>query len=603
MNINSLCWPAAKIAIIYAVVSSIWVLASDPLLAYFLDDAETLSKLQTIADGFYILATAALLFWLIRRQIISAHEKNNFDRTLFQMSPVGLALCQMNGELVDVNKAFAQILGRSVEETLQLSYWDITPKEYAENEQHQLHELKKTGRYGPYEKEYIHKNGRRIPVQLSGTLLERGGERFIWSSVEDITERKEEEKTLKGIVEGISSTIGDKFLQSTVQHLASALNVRYAFIGTVASGAFEKVATQAVWANEKLIGNFEYYLRETPCEQVIGRNACYFENVQKLFPKDQLLIDMGIYSYYGVPLYDPKNNPLGLIVVMDDNPLSDPGKAESILKIFATRTELELERQNAGKVLQEAHDSLEIRVQERTAKLNIYSQKLKQSNRELESFAYLASHDLQEPLRKIITFGDRLIEKSGDLDDTRKSYVQRMQKSAHRMHIFIEDLLEMSKIQSTTRPFELTDLTNLVKEVLEDLEDHINKNQGQVHIGSLPELKVDPLQFSKLFQNLISNSLKYHRDGIPPVIRLSSLFHEEINCWEIKVEDNGIGFDEKYLDRIFRPFERLHGRDAYEGTGIGLAICEKIVHSLGGKISARSKIGEGSIFTITLPKK
>jgi PAS domain S-box-containing protein len=603
MNINSLCWPAAKIAIIYAVVSSIWVLASDPLLAYFLDDAETLSKLQTIADGFYILATAALLFWLIRRQIISAHEKNNFDRTLFQMSPVGLALCQMNGELVDVNKAFAQILGRSVEETLQLSYWDITPKEYAENEQHQLHELKKTGRYGPYEKEYIHKNGRRIPVQLSGTLLERGGERFIWSSVEDITERKEEEKTLKGIVEGISSTIGDKFLQSTVQHLASALNVRYAFIGTVASGAFEKVATQAVWANEKLIGNFEYYLRETPCEQVIGRNACYFENVQKLFPKDQLLIDMGIYSYYGVPLYDPKNNPLGLIVVMDDNPLSDPGKAESILKIFATRTELELERQNAGKVLQEAHDSLEIRVQERTAKLNIYSQKLKQSNRELESFAYLASHDLQEPLRKIITFGDRLIEKSGDLDDTRKSYVQRMQKSAHRMHIFIEDLLEMSKIQSTTRPFELTDLTNLVKEVLEDLEDHINKNQGQVHIGSLPELKVDPLQFSKLFQNLISNSLKYHRDGIPPVIRLSSLFHEEINCWEIKVEDNGIGFDEKYLDRIFRPFERLHGRDAYEGTGIGLAICEKIVHSLGGKISARSKIGEGSIFTITLQKK
>ncbi len=357
MNINSLCWPAAKIAIIYAVVSSIWVLASDPLLAYFLDDAETLSKLQTIADGFYILATAALLFWLIRRQIISANEKENYDRTLFQMSPVGLALCQMNGELVDVNKAFAQILGRSVEETLQLSYWDITPKEYAENEQHQLHELKKTGRYGPYEKEYIHKSGRRIPVQLSGTLLERGGERFIWSSVEDITERKEaennlqvtkgmlrsvldtipvavfwkdfnlnylgcnlraakdaglnspdeiigkndfdlawkeqaeiyrsddrkvmqteiplldyeeamirpdstkrwlatskiplrdskgnifgvlgtyediterkeEEKTLKGIVEGISSTIGDKFLQSTVQHLASALNVRYAW--------------------------------------------------------------------------------------------------------------------------------------------------------------------------------------------------------------------------------------------------------------------------------------------------------------------------------------------------------------------------------------
>jgi PAS domain S-box-containing protein len=281
--------------------------------------------------------------------------------------------------------------------------------------------------------------------------------------------------------------------------------------------------------------------------------------------------------------------------------------------------------------LREAHDRLEVRVEERTKelretnrklnaevhehklteeflkineeKLKKYANELEKSNKEFESFAYLASHDLQETLRKIITFGDRLIEKSKDLSETDKNYLKRMQKAALRMRDFIKDLLEMSKIEATKGSFERTILNELVNDVLEDMEIQIKKTKGQVYVGSLPDLEVDPIQFSKLLQNLISNSLKYHKDGIPPIIRLDSLFNKKTNCWEIMVEDNGIGFDEKYLDRIFKPFERLHGKDEYEGTGIGLAICEKIVHSLEGKISATSKLGKGATFIISFPKK
>jgi len=235
-------------------------------------------------------------------------------------------------------------------------------------------------------------------------------------------------------------------------------------------------------------------------------------------------------------------------------------------------------------------------------KLKTYALELQRSNNELETFAYLTSHDLQEPLRKIITFGDLLEQRTENLDEQSKDYIYRMKGSAEKMRVFIHDLLEFSRVTKKVKPFEPVDLGNLIEEVVKDFEDKINNMKGNIHVGKFPTLKVGRIQMHRLFQNLISNAIKYSREGTPPVINLTSLFNEDTESWEIRVEDNGIGFEEKYMDRIFKPFERLHSKTAYEGTGIGLAICEKIVHLHGGEISAKSSPGNGATFIIILPK-
>jgi PAS domain S-box-containing protein len=221
--------------------------------------------------------------------------------------------------------------------------------------------------------------------------------------------------------------------------------------------------------------------------------------------------------------------------------------------------------------------------------LKIYAAKLEQSNRDLQEFAYIASHDLQEPLRKVLAFGDRLLSKYGDvLDDTGRDYLKRMRDASQRMQTLINDLLSFSRVTTRAQPFTVVDMNSLTEEVISDLEYQIDRTQGRVEVGN-----------HQLLQNLITNALKFHHEGTAPVIRVSSQLMDG-KC-QINVKDNGIGFDTQYLDRIFKPFQRLHGRDEYEGSGMGLAICRRIVERHSGEITAISAPGEGTTFIVTLP--
>jgi light-regulated signal transduction histidine kinase (bacteriophytochrome) len=250
------------------------------------------------------------------------------------------------------------------------------------------------------------------------------------------------------------------------------------------------------------------------------------------------------------------------------------------------------------------------------AEVRAFSEQLQQSNRELEDFASVASHDLQEPLRKILAFGDRLKARSGDsLSDEGRMYLDRMQNAAGRMQVLINDLLTFSRVATRAQPFERVSLGAIVREVASDLEARVDETGGRIEIGELPEVDADPTQMRQLFQNLLGNGLKFRRPDEPPIVRVSgrvltgngrldsgnSASDEDAPFCEIRIEDNGIGFDEKYLDRIFNIFQRLHGRNVYEGTGIGLAVCRKIVERHGGTISARSRPNEGAAFIVTLP--
>jgi PAS domain S-box-containing protein len=249
---------------------------------------------------------------------------------------------------------------------------------------------------------------------------------------------------------------------------------------------------------------------------------------------------------------------------------------------------------------------------------------LTRSNSELEQFAFVASHDLQEPLRKIQAFGDRLKIKCESLESKdAKDYLERMQSAAARMQTLINDLLTFSRVIRSSQPFVPVDMNAITREVLGDLEVRIEKTGAKICLGQLPTVHADPTQMRQLMQNLISNALKFQPAKSTPVVKIEGRIIDSPQAvWsakpaaagqtatatmapahvcELTIQDNGIGFDEKYVDKIFAVFQRLHGRTEYEGTGVGLAVCRRITDRHGGTIVAKSKPGEGATFIVTLP--
>ncbi len=253
---------------------------------------------------------------------------------------------------------------------------------------------------------------------------------------------------------------------------------------------------------------------------------------------------------------------------------------------------------------------------EAEAKLKLYAKELERSNRDLQDFAYISSHDLQEPLRKIQAFGTRIQKKELEmLSPQGRDYLQRMLNAAQRMRKLIDDLLNFSRVSTRANPFVPTDLNEIVWDVLSDLEITIQETNAEFYLTSLPTIEADPTQMRQLIQNLITNSLKFKRKDIPPIIHISGTYKidhfspnkdtsiiDKSDAIEITLKDNGIGFEQKYVDKIFQVFQRLEGRK-YEGSGIGLAICKRIVNRHRGEISAVGRLGEGATFTILLPVK
>lgn len=271
--------------------------------------------------------------------------------------------------------------------------------------------------------------------------------------------------------------------------------------------------------------------------------------------------------------------------------------------------------------LTKINKSLEIEIKDRILseeKVNELNKQLLENihqlesiNKELDRFAYMASHDLQEPLRKIRIFSERIgMKYSGELDSEGKSYIDKMQSACERMQNLINDILAFSKLNVEKEVMVFSDINSIIEEVLVDMEMEIQEKNAKVEVERIPKLNVHPRLIKPLFQNLISNSLKYSRKEIAPVVKISAKLDEPLRAPDpnqvgkfcrINVEDNGVGFEQEYAEQVFTMFKRLHVGSEYEGTGIGLAICKKIVEQHKGFISVKSAVNEGSTFIISLP--
>jgi PAS domain S-box-containing protein len=418
--------------------------------------------------------------------------------------------------------------------------------------------------------------GRRVIVLSAHQILtEERSATMILLEIEDITERKREEQILREseerlqtIIENLHEGLVISDLNGQLTHFNQAGLVMHGF-SSLEEGLLKLPQFHEIFELSTLDGAVLKF-EEWPLARVMaGELLTDYEVCLRRIDKDW----QAIFSYGGTIVKAPKGQPLAFLTITD----------------ITKRKRID-------------------------AKLKLYSDKLERSNSELQDFAQIASHDLHEPLRKILAFGDRLKAKAGEsLDEECRDYVQRMLNAAARMQILITDLMTFSRVETKSQTFVAADLGVIAREVRADLETLIERNGGRVEIEQLPTIDADPVQMRQLLQNLIGNSLKYYRAGVPPVVRIYSQKLDQRRCesitsgalagqlTQILVKDNGIGFDEKYLDRIFNMFQRLHKKGEYEGTGVGLAICRKIVDRHNGNITAHSSPGQGTTFVVTLP--
>ncbi|MEE9212177.1 MAG: PAS domain S-box protein [Phycisphaeraceae bacterium] len=521
------------------------------------------------------LASIALLFGSIRSPEQTLSDSNARLRQIVDAALDAVITIDSDGVVTTWNSQAETIFGWSRAEAVGQTLAElIIPAQHRAAHAEGLKRFLATGK-GPlmnkrFEITALRRGGEEFPVELTIAPVRLGG-RYVFSGfVRDISDRKQAEQALRD---------SEQRYRTLVEHAPEAVVVLNADTGHFVDANDNAVQLYGVDRATLLkTGPIEL----SPPVQPDGR------------PSDELAQEMIQSALSGeTPVFEwTQRNAAGEEVPCEVRLVRLPAAGRNLVRGSVTDIR---DRKRAEAALKQANAELQ------------------QKNRELEDFASIAAHDLKEPLHKIRAFGDRLHAYVGDkLDDHARDQLHRMIDASQRMHHLIDDLLMYARITTTPKPFEPVDLGRIAREVACDLEARIQQSGGRVEVGCLPTIGADPTQIRQLLQNLIANALKFHRPQVSPIVRVNATLMQERHgpaapgpsagqLCHITVEDNGIGFDEKYRDRIFGVFQRLHGRGVYDGTGMGLAVCRRIVERHSGTIEAKSTPGQGATFTVTLP--
>lgn len=516
-------------------------------------------------------------------------------RAIFDGTFQFIGLLTPEGRVTEANRTALDAIAITLEEVAGEFFWATPWWTHSPTLQQQLKDaiaLAATGQLARFEAEHILADGTSVFVDFSLTPVvdDAGNVIMLIPEGRDISDRKHREEMLRNLSLGVSTKTDPVLFQALAEYLTKTLGVDYAIIGELIQPENARVRTIAAYGNGQILENFEYDLAHTPCETVVGKHLCvYPQQIQQQFPLDLFLQEVQAESFMGMPLFDSTGRAVGLIAVLSRQPWQETQLMAEILNIFAARAAAELERQQAE------------------AELQRQKQDLARSNAELQQFAYVASHDLQEPLRMVTSYLELLERRyKGQLDSKADQFIAYAVDGAVRMQTLINALLSYSRIGTREQLFEPVNCAEVLQDVLTNLQVSIAQNNAEITHDFLPLVRGDRTQLTQLFQNIINNGIKFRREDTPHihlgVTRLA-------NQWLFSIRDNGIGIETQYIDRIFVIFQRLHSRSEYPGTGIGLAICKKIVERHGGKLWVESQtdkqigqeqIGQGSTFYFTL---
>ena len=521
-----------------------------------------------------------------------------YESGLFYHSGLfGVIYWNMDNKIVDANDKFLEMVGytRSDLEAGKLDWFKMTPAEYRYTDINSIKELKAFGaNINPFEKVYIRKDGTQIPIIIACAMLDKTCFNGV-ALILDITKRKEMEKTLKK---------SEEEYKQLVNHAPTSI-YEIDFEGP----RFKNV-------NEALCNLLGYSKREllamNPLNILDKESRENFENRIKKGLNNEIEedIEYKVIDTYGhvkwvliniKPIY--KNGVLdGVLIVGHD--ITERTHAENLKQELLDKEQQLTEKlQDSNEKLKSTTEKLQILNNELIVaqkSLKNLINKLMISNKELEQFAYIASHDLQEPLRMVSCF-TQLLERryKSQLDNDADDYIHFIVEGAQRMKNLIDDLLAFSRLTTEVREYETILMDKILEDVLTNLKASINDTNAKVIYENLPTIIGDPVQITQLFQNLIGNAIKFHGNKSPQ-IEISK--QEFVDYWLFSVKDNGIGINPKYQEQIFKIFKRLHTREEYEGTGMGLSICKRIVERHGGKIWVDSELGEGSTFNFTISR-
>jgi PAS domain S-box-containing protein len=518
---------------------------------------------------------------------LEASRERYFD--LFELAPVGYCTISEKGLILEANLTAATLLGVArgalIRQPLSLF---IAAEDQAIYDRCS-NELFEKGAPQNCELRMVKKVGTKLWVHLTViTAQDDHGATVCRAVMSDITTQKILEETQSFLLS--HNYPEEDFFASLARYLAQSLGMDYVCIDRLL-GERQTARTVAIHFDGKFQDNVAYALKDTPCGDAVGRTICCFhENVRRLFPRDRIMQEMGAESYIGTTLWNSKGQPIGLIAALSRKPLVNQPLAEAILKLVAVRASNEMERSQAEEQVKDLNERLERQV----AELNAI-------NKELESFSYSVSHDLRTPLRAIDGYSRMILRQQGDqFDENTRRQFDVIRDNAKTMGQLIDDLLAFSRLGRQALSLTKLNMEALTRGVWEELKTIHPDKPMILKIDHLPPGTGDRSLIKQVLINLLSNAIKFTRVREVPLIEVVGTGGETENVYFVR--DNGVGFDMRYHDKLFGVFQRLHGATDYEGTGVGLAIVQRIIQRHGGRIWAESEIDKGAAFYFSLPR-